>query len=163
MTELTIVRHGVAVPPGTPDIADDDRPLTAEGKRKMKSIGRGLKRLGLRPDRIVTSPLPRARRTAEIVAEALGLEEAPEDSDALRAGNDAASLRDWLATRPETSLMIVGHNPMLEDLIGLLLRGASGPPVCTLRKGGVAVFRSTPEDPLLRLDVLARPRMFRRD
>src|SRR3954470_5009214 len=105
MIRLYLVRHGIAVPHGTPGIADDDRPLTDEGEKRMKQVAKGLRHLGVQPDRIVTSPLPRARRTAEIVAEVLDLESALEDADALRAGNSAASIREWLHSRPEPNLM----------------------------------------------------------
>ena len=64
MTELFILRHGIAVPHGTPGIADDERPLTSKGEHRMRQVGRGLAALRLDVERIVTSPLPRARRTA---------------------------------------------------------------------------------------------------
>jgi len=47
MTELYVLRHGIAVPHGTPGIAEDDRPLTPEGEKRMKQIGKGLRRLDL--------------------------------------------------------------------------------------------------------------------
>ena len=72
MTDLYIVRHGIAVEPGTPGIPDDERPLTAKGEKRMRQIAQGLRKLDLKLDRIVTSPLPGRRTTAEIIAEVLG-------------------------------------------------------------------------------------------
>ena len=142
MVELFLVRHGIALPHGTPDMSDDERPLTDEGEKEVRKVGKGLVRLKVAPDRIVTSPLPRARRTAEIVADRMGLESALEDADALRAGRSAESIRDWLKERTESSLMIVGHDPAFSDLIGLLVTGQRGPTLCYLDKAGVAAFET---------------------
>src|SRR5262249_33360692 len=111
MKDLYILRHGTAVAPGTPGIPDDDRPLTPKGVKRMQQIARGLRRLDRERDRIVTSPLPRARRTAEIVASELEAEDRLVIADALRTGSNAAAIRNWLRDRSEDRLMIVGHNP----------------------------------------------------
>jgi phosphohistidine phosphatase len=161
MRQLYLLRHGIAVPPGTPGYEDDQRPLTRQGARRMKQIARGLCCLGLEFDRIVTSPLPRARRTAKIVAKALKCEEILEEADALRADRDAASIRAWIDTRSEPRLLLVGHDPWISELVGLLITGAEGPPLCQLRKGGLAALRDAP-DGRLQLDWLARPRLLRR-
>ena len=91
----------------------------------MRQIARGLRPLDLKLDRIVTSPLPRARETAEIVADVLGADDRLETSNVLADRLDAAAIRDWLRDRPEERLMIVGHNPTLSELVSLL--GRSGP------------------------------------
>ncbi|HEX8199013.1 MAG TPA: histidine phosphatase family protein, partial [Isosphaeraceae bacterium] len=155
MRQLYLLRHGIAVPHGTPGIEDDQRPLTPRGERRMKEIARGLRALGLELDRIVTSPLPRALRTAEIVAKVLKCEEVLEEADALGVSRDAASIRDWIGTRPEPRLMLVGLDPWISELVGLLVTGAADPPYCELRKGGIAALRDHP-DGGLRLDWLAR-------
>ncbi len=160
MTELYLLRHGIAVPRGTPEFVDDERPLTPKGQKRIRQIGRGFRRLDLRLDRIVSSPLPRALKTAEIVADVLGMTDLLETADALRAERDALSIRDWLQGRSEPRLMLVGHNPSLTDLIGLLITGEPSSVPCELRKGGVAAL-SNPVDRGLRLDWLARPRLLR--
>lgn len=160
MVRLYLLRHGVAVPHGTPGYEDDQRPLTPQGEKSMKEVARGLRLLGLKFDRIVTSPLPRARRTAEIVAQVLKAEALLEEADALRAGRDAASIGDWIHSRPESRLMIVGHDPAISELVGLLV-GAPGPPLCALRKGGIAALCDHPRGGLM-VDWLARPRLLRR-
>lgn len=166
MKELIIVRHGIAVDPGTPGIPDDERPLTSKGRRRMREVARGLRPLDLRLDRIVTSPLPRAFATAEIVAEVLNADDVLETADVLRAGSDAQAIRDWLLERTEDRLMIVGHNPSLSDLVSLLvLGGGAGPQqhICELKKGGLAALRASEAAPD-RFDLLwvATPRLFRR-
>src|SRR5262249_44675991 len=120
MDRLYLLRHGIAVPHGTPGIPDDDRPLTPQGDKRMRQGGQRLRRLRLKLDKILTSPLPRARRTAEIVAEILGIEYLVETADELRAGRTAASIRDWVVGRQEQRVMLVGHDPAFSLLVGLL-------------------------------------------
>jgi phosphohistidine phosphatase len=161
MDMLYLLRHGIAVPPGSPDYADDDRPLTARGRRRVRQVAVGLKLLKVRPERIVTSPLPRARQTAEIVADVLKLSDRLESDEALRAGVEAASVIDWVKARPETSLMVVGHNPWISDLAGRLTAGAGGSEFIDLRKAGVAALAARP-DGRFSLDWLARPKLLRK-
>ena len=89
--KVCFVRHGPAVPRGTPGIEDDARPLTSDGRKRTRDAARGIRKLKLGIDGIWTSPLPRARETAEILAKALRLP-APEVSDLLRPGATAAAL-----------------------------------------------------------------------
>lgn len=161
MQQLFIVRHGIAVPSGTPGLPDDERPLTAKGERRVGQVARGLQRLDAAPDRIVTSPLPRARRTAEILAEVLGITGALEVADVLRAGSPSSAIRDWLGSRDEPTLMIVGHNPALSFLVGLLTLNQSSSPLCELGKAGVAAL-TRHDDGSHQLDWLAPARMIRR-
>ncbi|HEV3166290.1 MAG TPA: phosphohistidine phosphatase SixA [Isosphaeraceae bacterium] len=161
MNELYLLRHGIAVPPGTAGYEDDERPLTAKGERRTRQIAQGLRRLNLQLDRVITSPLPRAQRTAEIVAETLDITYLLETADALRAGQSASSIREWLNGRTEPRLMIVGHDPAFSDLVSLLLTDKPGPPICQLRKGGLAAFRAQANG-RFQLDWLARPRLIRR-
>jgi phosphohistidine phosphatase len=165
MDELYILRHGIAVEPGTPGIPDDERPLTSKGRRRMREIARGLRRLDLQLDRIVTSPLPRASATAEIVAKVLDADDRLETANVLRAGSDVRSIRDWLRERTEDRLMIVGHNPDLTDLITLLVLGHTNgagpqPQVCELKKGGIAALRFSADR--FEIDWIATPRLIRR-
>jgi phosphohistidine phosphatase len=160
MTELYVVRHGIAVDRGTAGVPDDERPLTPEGRKRMREISRGLRRLEVEPDRIVTSPLPRARETAEILADALKRSDRLEVSDALKDDRDAPTVREWLGTRHEGRLMIVGHNPALSELVGLLAVGVTDPWLCELKKGGVAAL-STRADGGFSLDWIAPPRLLR--
>ncbi len=163
MTDLLILRHGIAVPHGTPGIPDDERPLTPKGERQVKEVGRGLAALKLDLDRIVTSPLPRARRTAEIVAQELGLVDKLETAAILSAGADPHSVRNWLHDRTEDSLMIVGHNPDLSDLVGLLTLGGVGRFPFDLKKGGVVVLSARPHTgPNFQLEWTAPAKVVRR-
>ncbi len=163
MTELFILRHGIAVPHGTPGMADDDRPLTPKGERRMRQVGRGLTALQLNLERIVTSPLPRARRTAQIVAQEIGQLDKLETSTVLSAGAGPQSIRDWLRERSEDRLMIVGHNPALSDLVGLLIVGDVGKLPFELKKGAIAALSVTVQSrPQFQLDWTAPAGLLRR-
>ncbi len=162
MTDLYIVRHGLAVEPGTSGIPDDERPLTPKGEKRMRQIARGLRMLDLKLDRIVTSPLPRARVTAEIIADALDVRELLESSNVLQTGSSAATVERWLRERTEDRLMIVGHNPTLSDLLSLLVLGATQPSICDLKKGGIAALgRNAGGKELYKLHWIAPPRLLR--
>ena len=134
---LIIIRHAIAVERGTPDIADEDRPLTRKGERRFQEAARGLARIEPRPDVLLTSPLPRARQTAEIAAAAWGKIK-PKKSDVLAGGSfaEVAGVVDKLP-RDATSA-IVGHEPDVSELLAAIL-GSKDAAAFTFKKGGVAV------------------------
>jgi phosphohistidine phosphatase len=158
---IYLVRHGIAVPHGTPGIPEEQRPLTPEGEKQARKVAKGLRRLKIDPDRIVTSPLPRAFRTAEIVAEVLEKSAAIETTDALRAGNGADAIRDWIHAQPAGSLMLVGHDPAFSELVGLLVTGERTSPICELAKAGVAALANGGGGGLV-VEWIATPRMLKR-
>src|SRR4029453_17762285 len=117
---LVAVRHAIAVPRGTPDIPDEDRPLTPDGEKKFKKAAEGLARVLDRPDEILTSPWLRALRTAEIAADAWG-KIAPKKTPALAGGGlgEAADVLDGYPPAP--TVAVVGHEPHLSALLARLL------------------------------------------
>jgi len=134
---LLIIRHAVALERGAPGIADDDRPLTPGGEKKFKKAARGLVRIAPRPAAILSSPLPRAFRTAEIAAAAWG-RLVPEKTPAL-VGGSLADLAAALAPHgPEATLALVGHEPHLSGLLAELVGARSGEKL-PFRKGGAAL------------------------
>jgi phosphohistidine phosphatase len=134
---LLIIRHALAVERGTPDIADDDRPLTPEGERKFKKAARGLARVATRPEAILSSPLPRAWRTAEIAAAAWG-RLAPERTPALVGGSLGDLAHALGPYGAQSTVAIVGHEPHLSGLLAELL-GSRTAERLTFRKGGAAL------------------------
>jgi phosphohistidine phosphatase len=162
MTELYILRHGIAVDPGAPGIPDDERPLTPRGEKKMRQIARGLRSLELNLDRIVTSPLVRARATAEIVARELDMGNLLDVANVLQTGSSTSAIKRWLRNRPEERLMIVGHNPTLSDLVSLLVVGSEQPLLCDLKKGGIAALtRPSAGAEFYRIAWIGTPRILR--
>jgi phosphohistidine phosphatase len=131
--ELYLLRHGIAADVGPKGSGDAGRTLTEEGIGKMQEEARGLRLLGLRPDVLLSSPLVRARQTAEIVGRALNIE--MQLADALAPGCDLARLRGLLGEhRGAERVMIVGHEPDFSELAGTLTGGSR----VLLKKGGLA-------------------------
>ncbi|HEV2177750.1 MAG TPA: phosphohistidine phosphatase SixA [Terriglobia bacterium] len=137
--ELYFMRHAAALA-GDGSVFDDaKRPLTPDGKAKLKQIAGGLRRLGFPVDWIVTSPLVRAVETAEIVAESVG--DVPVDfCDALRPGGAAEALVAFLAKQPvRKRILLVGHEPGLSELAARLL-GAGRHAGLSFKKGGCCLI-----------------------
>ena len=84
--ELYLIRHGLAEERGPAWPDDTKRPLTEQGFSRLRRTGRALVRLGLTPDVVLTSPLVRARQTAEIVAGAFSPHPPIVNVDALAPG-----------------------------------------------------------------------------
>ena len=137
---LYFVRHGDS---GSPRAVDDDaRQLTASGEADLRAAAPLWRRLNLRPDVVLSSPLPRALRTAELVCEAIG--GTPVADDRLRPGASWGDMGRLLADRPDARrVMFVGHEPDLSAAVAALTGAAS----VRMRKGGVACieFYGVPE------------------
>jgi phosphohistidine phosphatase len=130
-------RHGVAVPHGTPGVAEAERPLTPEGRKKTERAARGLRRLDLGFDALYTSPLPRAVQTAEIVGEVLRLGK-PKTLDALLPGTPARHLLDEIRSLSAKAPLLVGHEPLLSAAVSIAVCGAAKG-TFELKKAGLAL------------------------
>jgi phosphohistidine phosphatase len=135
--QLMIIRHATAVPRGTPGIADDERPLTKGGEKQWKRAARGLARVARRPDVLLTSPLPRAARTAEIAAKAWRKLTATQ-TPALQDGSFEAIAAAIGEYPTDSTVAIVGHEPDLSAFLARLL-GTPNAGRLTFRKGGAAL------------------------
>jgi len=137
--ELFLLRHGPAVERGTRGFEDDfARPLTAKGRRQLRHTAAALKRVERRFDLILSSPLVRAKQTAEIVAAALKLKKRVTYANALAPGGVASILLRQLGrVKPAPKrILLVGHEPDLSRLISVLVTG--GPRLqLDLKKGGL--------------------------
>src|SRR5438552_18294312 len=104
--QLYFLRHGEADWPDWKK-SDDERPLTDFGKKEMRDVAKFLARLKVRPDLIVTSPLPRAAQTAEIAADYL---KAKWRKDELLApGFGISELRTRFNQHRLTAMTLVGN------------------------------------------------------
>jgi phosphohistidine phosphatase len=103
------------------DLPDHERPLNKRGKREAPEVGKYLKEEQLVPDLILTSTARRAHDTATAVAEACGFDGQVELYQDLYM-SDTASYLNILRCMPEVAkrVLVVGHNPDVEDLLTLL-------------------------------------------
>ena len=133
--ELYFVRHGLAEERGDAWPDDTKRPLTEEGMSRLRKAVRGLSRIGVAIDVVLTCPLVRARQTAEIVAGGLDPRPSIVNVDSLApAGSYAAVLADLEKHSRKCRLALVGHEPMMGELAARLV-GSRHP--IEFKKGGV--------------------------
>jgi phosphohistidine phosphatase len=122
---LYLMRHAIAVAGDEPGVeTDGERPLSARGIKRMRKAARGLKRLEVTFDALLTSPLLRARQTADIVAQAIGLNDQVEEISGLAPESSVDNLIFGLARfRGREHVLLVGHEPLLSQMIAFLLAG----------------------------------------
>src|SRR5439155_18378543 len=119
---LYFLRHAIAAERGTSGHKDENRPLTKDGIRKMKEGAKGIRSLGLKFDRILTSPLLRARQTADIVCKEFGQE--AEVWQSLDPSEDPRQIIAALRKSNARDLLLVGHEPHLSQFISFLISGS---------------------------------------
>ncbi|MCI4326423.1 MAG: histidine phosphatase family protein [Thermoplasmata archaeon] len=123
---LLIVRHGPAESRDPRRWSNDDlRPLSRDGRRETRDAAAGIAALERQVGTILTSPATRARATAEILRNTLGVRSKLIDWPELAPGAPAAPLLERLAedgTRRAT-VLLVGHEPQLGELVGLAIAG----------------------------------------
>jgi phosphohistidine phosphatase len=139
MSRLYLVRHAIAEESSASG-RDADRALTDEGRQKMRRACVGLREMDVRLDLIATSPLRRARETAEILAATLG-NVSIEIVTELASGEDPGqALRALRAYDRFDAIAAVGHQPDLGSLASLLLTGDLELAWLPFKKGAVACF-----------------------
>ena len=163
--DLLIIRHAIAEAAGGPDTAGDAlRPLSARGRAKMRRAARGLERLVPELDVLATSPLLRARQTADIVAEDLEGFPSPVVLGALAPEGSWEDLLAWLGGQePGARVAWVGHEPSLSTAASRLLCGLDRS-FLRFKKGGAALiaFDGPPAPGAGRLLWLVTPGQLRR-
>jgi len=133
---LLILRHAIAED-RAPGLADADRALTPEGVSKFERAAAGLARIVDPPDVLLTSPLKRARQTADIASRAWGRIE-PVETAAL-AGGTLTELAKAVDAHPDgATVVLVGHEPHVSDLLARLLGSPEGGRL-SFKKGGAAL------------------------
>lgn len=120
MKSLLLLRHAKSSWKDV-DVTDHERPLNKRGKTDAPRIGKLLKRQELLPDRIISSSAKRARKTAARVAKASGYHGVIELSGNLYMADPAGYVEFLQLLSDDASrVMVVGHNPGLEDLLAAL-------------------------------------------
>jgi len=141
MPDILFLRHGIAEELREAEAdgrGEVERELTAEGVARTREVCSALHDLVGRIDRILTSPLARARSTAEILAEAMG-SPPPEMCDELAPGGDSAVVLEAVHTSAGEMIALVGHEPDLSMLCGLLLAGEARS-ILDLKKAGAVLI-----------------------
>lgn len=145
------LRHGEAEPHGIK--LDSDRELTEKGRRQARDAGLALARLKVDLDHVFMSPKVRARDTALLACEALGIE--PITHEPLARGFDIGELLDLVAGfGDEAQIMVVGHEPTFSQAVYDLTGGR-----IEMKKGGIAVVQLRQRRGVL--NSLLRPRQLR--
>lgn len=138
---IYLLRHAEAV--DASEVGGDDaaRTLTIEGQDNIRRVGVALNRMRVEPEAVWSSPYPRALESAMIVAQELNVSGKVEVIYELRAGGSSPEgLIELMQARSGIGpLMLVGHNPDLEQLGNFLLGSQGG---VTLKKGGLALIRA---------------------
>jgi phosphohistidine phosphatase len=136
--KLYLLRHGDAVEAGDPNFKDVERPLTPKGIQRTKQLAHALQQMEISFDVALSSPLVRARETAELVIRGLHFTGKLELTDSLSPfGNmeNLVSLLNTLRPVPE-NVLLVGHEPYLSGFLSLLCTGGPGLSL-TMKKGGL--------------------------
>lgn len=137
--DLLILRHGEAgrhsLSPG-----DSKRSLTSEGRQEIVDLSNGLKSLGIKLDKVFTSPLLRAKQTAEIVTKSLKYKGTIEDLNSLKPEGNRLEFYSVLSKlKQESVILVVGHEPYLSEMISEAI-SQSGCRI-NLKKAGMARIR----------------------
>ena len=160
--ELYIIRHGVAAERGEEYPDDSKRPLTSSGISRLRKEAKALDAIGVAFDLILTSPLVRARQSADVFAETMKSKPTVANTDSLApAGTPAAVMQELGRHMRKGRIALVGHEPNLGELAARLI-GAKSP--LEFKKGGVCRidFEVVPPKGVGHLQWFVTPRMLRK-
>ena len=161
--DLFVLRHGEAgktIPSGS---SDSKRPLIVTGEKEIVIISKALRKMGVRLDVILTSPLKRARQTADIVAKEFKAQNKLRQMRELSPEGDKKALYQNLSSLKEgTTILLVGHSPYLSEMVSEIVSNDSSVRL-GLKKGGIVRIRVTATAPKLKgeLKWLISPRLSR--
>ncbi len=163
--DLYLLRHAIAEERGKATVTTDaERPLTTEGRKKLREIAAGMAREGCLPAVILASPYVRARDTALLVAEVQGGGVEVVLSAALAPGAPPERLLAELNQKHAAArvILLVGHEPDLGELVASLITGRESAGI-RIKKGGLAKLQvETPVTPGgATLEWLLTPRQLR--
>ena len=132
MKSLLVLRHAKSSWKHL-ELSDYDRPLNGRGKRDAPRMGKHLRQEGLVPDRILTSSAKRARKTANKVAKASGYAGKVKKLDAFYDTVSGVYFETLQALPNKYQrVMVVGHNPTMEELVNHLTRHIKRMPTAAL-------------------------------
>ncbi|HYN63189.1 MAG TPA: histidine phosphatase family protein [Candidatus Limnocylindrales bacterium] len=156
---LYFLRHADAGPVGATAAEDDARRLTAGGEAELQGAAELWRRLRVRPEVVISSPLPRAQRAAELLVDGIGSEVGITVDERLRPGATWSDLSAALADHHTMErALFVGHQPDLARVIELL----SGASRVAMQLGSLACleFEGEPAPGAGRLNWLLDPHLY---
>ena len=162
--EIVVLRHGEAGKRIAASSKDLERQLTVAGKEEVVDAARAMKGIGLEFDVIGTSPLKRARQTAETVAKVMGLKKTLQVWDELKPEGERKDLYRRLSKmKRDSSVLIVGHEPYLTTAIGELISEGRKASI-SLKKAGIAKLELSVFSPYPKAELrwLLTPRIARK-
>lgn len=137
---LFLLRHGEAGSRTPISGKDAERALTVAGRKELEEIAASITTMGIKFDKIATSPLKRAYETAAIVAKILKSLDHMEEWDELKPEGDRFDLYRRLSKMRDADILLVGHEPYFSTMIGEIVSGNSGSHI-SLKKAGLAKLR----------------------
>jgi len=139
--DVILIRHAKAEARDANTWPDDDlRPLTAEGRAEQRAASRAMKKMGIKFDFLVTSPLLRARETADLVAKGYRWTEEPQVAEEMGHEYSVGAVVKLLAKfPPDASVALVGHEPDLSDLASALISKNCDVRIAVKKSGVVCV------------------------
>ena len=148
---IYLLRHGEALSKADPAITSDSvRPLTDEGIKRTRQSAEGLATLGIEFDAVFTSPWLRAKQTAALACEVLGIGSKLYEMEELAGDRTVEEVMNAMVRKSQLEdVMLVGHNPLLSDLASYLLCLSTSMQI-DLKKSGVCaieVGRIPPKGP----------------
>lgn len=149
--ELYILRHGEASKPISNASKDSERALTVAGQEEVMQVAQALDKLGVRFDFVATSPLKRARQTADAVAKIFNVKKGSlEEWTELKPEGKTRELYHKLSQfKLESSVLVVGHEPYLSTMISEIIFDA-GTGRIVLKKAGLAKITMTTFHPKIK-------------
>lgn len=136
--KLYLVQHAKA----SSKEVDPQRPLSDQGRRDIEKVAAFIKPLNLSVDYLWHSPKKRAIQTAEILSEAVKINEVKMARDGLAPNDDVTQLKDELVQNQQ-DIMIVGHLPFMAKLASLLLTGQELGGTVAFKQGGIVALSSS--------------------
>ena len=162
--EVFLVRHAIAFERDRERWPDDrKRPLSPEGREKFRKVAAGLTQWLDEVDCVLTSPLARARETAQILEENGGWPKAQTCPELAPQSSPTAVLA-MLRSLPAKQIALIGHEPNLSTLLSVCIAGPGIHPFSNLKKGGVAclTFPAEISAGKATLDAFVPPRVLRK-
>jgi phosphohistidine phosphatase len=146
--ECLLVRHGIAVNREEWEGKDVDRPLTEKGKRRVREVAAGLRRLDVRPSVIYASPARRAAETAQLLHDLLVRPSLMEFRDELLPEAPPAEVVRLIQdSLPKSCVICVGHEPQLGMAASVLLSGRATASFPLKKAGACLIELSLPAKP----------------